>query len=165
MVRFVETEVRSMGRSSSGVKGMELDGAHIVGAEMINSGEQILIVTEKGYGKKTVIDEYRLTHRGSKGVKALNVTEKNGSMASLKRVDEGKELELIIVTDSGVIIKLPMDQVSTLKRATQGVRLINLKDEQMVSTVTIVEKEEDDETDENSSPVLNNENGDKKEED
>ncbi len=145
MVRFVEDEVRAMGRSSSGVKGMDLDGAHIVGAEMINAGEQILIVTEKGYGKKTVIDEYRLTHRGSKGVKALNVTEKNGSMASLKRVDEGKELELIIVTDSGVIIKLPMDQVSTLKRATQGVRLINLKDEQSVSTVTIVEKEDEDE--------------------
>ncbi len=148
MVRFVEDEVRSMGRSSSGVKGMELDGAHIVGAEMIHSGEQILIVTEKGYGKKTVIDEYRLTHRGSKGVKALNVTEKNGSMASLKRVDEDKELELIIVTDSGVIIKLPMDQVSTLKRATQGVRLINLKEDQSVSTVTIVEAE--DETEEES---------------
>lgn len=151
MVRFIESEVRSMGRSSSGVKGMELDGAHIVGAEMINSGEQILIVTEKGYGKKTVIDEYRLTHRGSKGVKALNVTEKNGSMASLKRVDEGKELELIIVTDSGVIIKLPMDQVSTLKRATQGVRLINLKDDQSVSTVTIVDKEEEDESDSEES--------------
>ncbi len=150
MVRFVEDEVRAMGRSSSGVKGMDLDGAHIVGAEMINAGEQILIVTEKGYGKKTVIDEYRLTHRGSKGVKALNVTEKNGSMASLKRVDEGKELELIIVTDSGVIIKLPMDQVSTLKRATQGVRLINLKDEQAVSTVTIVEKEDEDENETDS---------------
>ncbi len=153
MVRFIESEVRSMGRSSSGVKGMELDGAHIVGAEMINSGEQILIVTEKGYGKKTVIDEYRLTHRGSKGVKALNVTEKNGSMASLKRVDEGKELELIIVTDSGVIIKLPMDQVSTLKRATQGVRLINLKDDQSVSTVTIVDKEEDEESDSEESTI------------
>ena len=156
MVRFVESEVRSMGRSSSGVKGMELDGAHIVGAEMINSGEQILIVTEKGYGKKTVIDEYRLTHRGSKGVKALNVTEKNGSMASLKRVDEGKELELIIVTDSGVIIKLPMDQVSTLKRATQGVRLINLKDDQSVSTVTIVDKEEEDEISETENNSDNN---------
>ena len=149
MVRFVESEVRSMGRSSSGVKGMELDGAHIVGAEMINAGEQILIVTEKGYGKKTVIDEYRLTHRGSKGVKALNITEKNGSMASLKRVDDDKELELIIVTDSGVIIKLPMDQVSTLKRATQGVRLINLKDDQLVSTVTIVDKEDEDDESEN----------------
>ena len=155
MVRFVEDEVRAMGRSSSGVKGMDLDGAHIVGAEMINAGEQILIVTEKGYGKKTIIDEYRLTHRGSKGVKALNVTEKNGSMASLKRVDEGKELELIIVTDSGVIIKLPMDQVSTLKRATQGVRLINLKDEQAVSTVTIVEKEDEDENETDSDSDVN----------
>jgi DNA gyrase subunit A len=163
MVRFVENEVRAMGRSSSGVKGMDLDGAHIVGAEMINSGEQILIVTEKGYGKKTFIDEYRLTHRGSKGVKALNVTEKNGSMASLKRVDEGKELELIIVTDSGVIIKLPMDQVSTLKRATQGVRLINLKDDHTVATISLVDKEKEEEQIEDSvenPEVINNDNSD-----
>ena len=163
MVRFVENEVRAMGRSSSGVKGMDLDGAHIVGAEMINSGEQILIVTEKGYGKKTFIDEYRLTHRGSKGVKALNVTEKNGSMASLKRVDEGKELELIIVTDSGVIIKLPMDQVSTLKRATQGVRLINLKDDQSVSTVTIVDKEDEETPEESNENQKNNDSIEEKE--
>ena len=151
LVRFDENEVRSMGRSSSGVKGMELDGAIVVGAEVVDSGHHVLIVTEKGYGKQTSIDEYRLTHRGSKGVKALNVTEKNGMMASLKCLHPGDALDLMIITDSGIIIKLPLEQVSTLKRATQGVRLINLKDDQKVSTVALVVKEEDFKEDENIS--------------
>ena len=152
LVRFKEDEVRSMGRSSSGVKGIELDGAHVVGAEVVDPGHMVLIVTEKGYGKQTVIDEYRLTHRGSKGVKALNVTEKNGQMASLKCLDPEVEQDLMIITDSGIIIKLPLDQVSTLKRATQGVRLINLKDEQKVATVALVVKEdESEETSEESN--------------
>ena len=145
LVRFKEEEVRSMGRSSSGVKGIELDGAHVVGAEVVEAGHMVLIVTENGYGKQTVIDEYRLTHRGSKGVKALNVTEKNGQMASLKCLNPDDKLDLMIITDSGIIIKLPLDQVSTLKRATQGVRLINLKDEQKVSTVALVVREEESE--------------------
>ena len=151
LVRFKEEEVRSMGRSSSGVKGIELDGAHVVGAEVVEPGHMVLIVTENGYGKQTVIDEYRLTHRGSKGVKALNVTEKNGQMASLKCLNPEAKLDLMIITDSGIIIKLPLDQVSTLKRATQGVRLINLKDEQKVSTVALVVREE--ESDENNEEV------------
>ena len=142
MVRFDENEIRSMGRSSSGVKGMELDGAIVVGLEVVETGHMVLIVTENGYGKQTIVDEYRLTHRGSKGVKALNITEKNGTMVSLKCFEPNAPLDLIIITDSGIIIKLPLDQVSTLKRATQGVRLMNLKDEQKVSTVTLVEKEE-----------------------
>ena len=146
LVRFDENEVSSMGRSSSGVKGMELDGAIVVGAEVVESGHYVLIVTEKGYGKQTVIDEYRLTHRGSKGVKAFNVTEKNGMMASLKCLDPDESLDLMIITDSGVIIKLPLEQVSTLKRATQGVRLINLKDDQKVSTVALVVKEDEEES-------------------
>ena len=143
LVRFDENEVRSMGRSSSGVKGMELDGSIVVGAEVVFPDYLVLIVTENGYGKKTPIEEYRLTHRGSKGVKALNVTEKNGMMASLKclKAEDDNNLDLMIMTDSGIIIKLPLEQVSTLKRATQGVRLINLKDNQKVSTVALVEKE------------------------
>ncbi len=143
MVRFEETEIRSMGRSTSGVKGIDLDGSKVIGAEVINQGEEILIVTEKGYGKKTSIDEYRLTHRGSKGVKALNVTEKNGNMVALKYVNPLfiEKLDIIIITDSGIIMRMPLSQISTLKRATQGTRLIHLKDEQKVSTVDIVEKE------------------------
>ena len=151
MVRFDENEVRSMGRSSSGVKGMELDGAIVVGAEVVESNQMVLIVTENGYGKQTVIDEYRLTHRGSKGVKALNITDKNGSMVSLKTLAPNEQLDLMIMTDSGIIIKLPLEQVSTLKRATQGVRLMNLKDNQKVTTVALVERE-------NTEENLDNEN-------
>ena len=141
LVRFDENEVRSMGRSSSGVKGIDLNGSIVVGAEVVDSGHLVLIVTENGYGKKTIIDEYRKTHRGSKGVKALNVTEKNGMMASLKCLRPDVDLDLMIMTDNGIIIKLPLEQVSILRRATQGVRLINLKDNQKVATVALVEKE------------------------
>ena len=142
MVRFNEDEVRVMGRSASGVKGIELEDSKVIGAEVIKPNQLILIVTENGYGKKSEIEEYRLTHRGSKGVKALNITDKNGMMVALKCVNPGNEYDLMIMTDSGIIIKLPLEQVSTLKRATQGVRLINLKDNQKVSTVAVVEKEE-----------------------
>ncbi len=143
MVRFNEDEVRVMGRSASGVKGIELEDSIVIGAEVLKQGQQILIVTEKGYGKKSEIEEYRLTHRGSKGVKALNITDKNGMMVALNCVDPSDDYDLMIMTDSGIIIKLPLEQVSTLKRATQGVRLINLKDDQKVSTVAIVEKDEE----------------------
>ena len=143
MVRFNETEIRSMGRGTSGVKGIDLTDSEVVSSEIINSGEDILIVTEKGYGKKTLIDEYRLTHRGSKGVKALNITEKNGNMVALKYVNPNyvDKLDVMIITDSGIIMRMPLSQISTLKRATQGNRLINLKDNQKVATIAIVEKE------------------------
>lgn len=140
MVRFVENEIRSMGRGTSGVKGIELDGAVVVGADVVDKNNQVLIVTKNGYGKKTYIDEYRLTHRGSKGVKAMNITEKNGEMVSLRCV-VGDE-DLMLITDTGIIMRMPMEQISTLKRATQGVRLINLKDNQSVATVTPIMKEE-----------------------
>ena len=151
MVRFVENEIRTMGRTASGVKGIELNGASVVGGEIINSDEEVLIVTEKGYGKKTPIDEYRLTHRGSKGVKALNVTEKNGMLVSLRSVNG--DCDLMIITDNGVVMRMPITQISTLKRATQGVRLINLKDDTKVATVALVSKslkDEDNESEEES---------------
>ena len=142
MVRFNESEVRVMGRSASGVKGIDLNsGDKVIGAEVVKDGNLILIVTEKGYGKQTLVDEYRLTHRGSKGVKALNITDKNGIMAGLKCVDDKELYDVMIITDSGIIIKMPLEQISTLKRATQGVRLINLKDNQLVSTIALVLKE------------------------
>ena len=150
MVRFNEDEVRVMGRSASGVKGIELEDSKVIGAEVIKPNQLILIVTENGYGKKSEIEEYRLTHRGSKGVKALNITDKNGMMVALKCVNPDDDYDLMIMTDSGIIIKLPLEQVSTLKRATQGVRLINLKDDQKVSTVAVVEKEEIEESTEST---------------
>jgi len=146
MVRFKENEIRIMGRTASGVKGIELNGASVVGGEIINSDEEVLIVTEKGYGKKTPIDEYRLTHRGSKGVRALNVTEKNGMLVSLKSIKE--DCDLMIVTDNGIVMRMPIVQISTLKRATQGVRLINLKEDTKVATVTLVSKSSKDEENE-----------------
>ena len=150
MVRFNENEIRVMGRSSSGVKGISFENSYVVGAEVVNKDEDVLIVTEKGYGKKTNVDQYRLTHRGSKGVKALNVTEKNGNLVSLKTVkcDE----DLLIITNSGIIIRIDTQQISTLNRNTQGIRLINLKDNQKVSTVALVEKEIDspDESEDNN---------------
>ncbi len=155
LVRFDENEVRSMGRGSSGVKGMDLGESIVIGAEVVEPGQYVLIVTEKGYGKQTLIDEYRLTHRGSKGVKALNVTDKNGMIASLKCINPDVPHDLMIITDSGIIIKLPLEQVSTLKRATQGVRLINLKDDQKVSTVALVLKDEENLSDSQSDESNN----------
>lgn len=148
MIRFNENEIRIMGRTATGVKGIELEDNNIcVGCEIANLGQEILVVTSNGYGKRTNIDEYRMTHRGSKGVRALNLTEKNGNIVSFKLVN-GDE-DLMIITDSGIIIRLAVDQVSTTGRVAQGVRLIHLKDNQKVSTVTLLEKEEtEDETQE-----------------
>lgn len=133
MVRFNETEVRSMGRNASGVRGMALEDNYCVGTEVAIIKQEVLIVTENGYGKRTPIDEYRLTHRGSKGVKTLNITDKNGKIVAFKSVD-GDE-DIIIITDSGVVIRVPVEQISSMGRATQGIRLINLKDNQKVTTV------------------------------
>ena len=144
MVRFDENEVRIMGRSSSGVKAIDFEETdNVVGAEVVTPDKQILVVTENGYGKKTNVEEYRKTHRGSKGVKALNTTEKTGKMVSLRSV-EGNE-DLIIITDGGITVRLTLEQVSSLGRNTQGVRLIKLKDDQKVSTVTTIIKTEEDE--------------------
>ena len=151
MVRFNENEVRVMGRGASGVKGIDMNAGCVIGAEIVNNSELILVVTEKGYGKKTVVDEYRLTHRGSKGVKALNITDKNGLIVAFKSV-VGDE-DIIITTDEGTIIRLDVANVSTLRRNTQGVRLMNLKDKQVVTSVTVVSKEESVTDDDNVQEV------------
>lgn len=140
MIRFVESEIRIMGRSASGVKGIEMVEGIAVGCEIAEPGDQVLIVTEKGYGKQTDIGEYRMTHRGSKGVKALNITEKNGKIVAFHSVT-GEE-DLMIVTNNGIIIRISLDQISKTGRVAQGVRLINLKGEQQVATATTIEKEE-----------------------
>ena len=139
MIRFNEQEIRIMGRTAAGVKGIELGDGKCVGCEIAKNDEQILVVTEKGYGKRTNINEYRMTHRGSKGVKALNVTEKNGNIISFKIVT-GNE-DLMIITNSGIIIRLSVEQISTTGRVAQGVRLINLKENQKVSSIALLDKE------------------------
>lgn len=140
MVRFNEDAVRIMGRSASGVRGINLDGGILVGMEIVEPNEYVLVITEKGYGKKTPVDEYRITNRGGKGVKTVNITEKNGSIVSFKTVDDSKDL--MIITDSGIIIRLAVDKISTMSRVTQGVKLINLKEDSIVSSTSIVDREE-----------------------
>ena len=142
MIRFNENEIRVMGRNASGVKGIELSGeCYCVGAEIAKEGQEVLVVTEKGYGKRTDINEYRLTHRGSKGVKTLNITDKNGTIVAFKTVTNNKDL--MIITDQGIIIRISLDKVSKMSRVTQGVRLMNLREGQKVATVSIVEKDEE----------------------
>ena len=140
MVRFNESAVRIMGRSASGVRGINLDDGILVGMEIVEPNEYVLVITEKGYGKKTPVDEYRITNRGGKGVKTVNITEKNGSIVSFKTVDDSKDL--MIITDSGIIIRLAVDKISTMSRVTQGVKLINLKEDSIVSSTSIVDREE-----------------------
>lgn len=142
MVRFNENEIRVMGRTASGVKGIELsEGCYCVGSEIVKENQDVLVVTEKGYGKRTSINEYRLTHRGSKGVKTLNITEKNGTIVAFKAVDLNKDL--MIVTNQGIIIRISLSNVSKMSRVTQGVKLMNLREGQSVSTVSLVEKDEE----------------------
>lgn len=151
MVKFIEDEVRVMGRTASGVRGITLNGSECIGAEKAMENDSLIIVTKKGYGKQTNISDYRQTKRGSKGVKALNVTEKNGDLAAFKLAKENHDL--VIVTNTGMIIRVPLDQINVLGRVTQGVRLINLKDNQEVSNISLVEKnnEENIETSENEA--------------
>ena len=141
MIRFNENEIRVMGRTAAGVRGIDVGEGYCVGCEIGESNQEILVVTEKGYGKKTSIDEYRMTHRGSKGVKALNITDKNGNIVAFKTIS-GDE-DLMIVTNSGIIIRISSEQVSKTGRVAQGVKLMNLKNEQKVSTVAIIKKEEE----------------------
>lgn len=152
MVVFNEEEIRVMGRTASGVRGINLGDSDCVGLEVASLENNILIVTENGYGKKTLVSEFRTTKRGSKGVKALNITEKNGTLVAFKLINEDQDL--MIITNSGMIIRLPLNQISQLGRVTQGVRLINLKENQVVSTISIVDKESEEEQNEE----INNEN-------
>ena len=140
LARFNETNVRIMGRSASGVRGINIDDStNLVGMEVVENNCDVLVITEKGYGKKTPINEYRLTNRGGKGVKTLNITEKNGSIVAFKTVFGGKDL--MIITDEGIVIRIDVSQISTMSRVTQGVKLINLRDGQFVSSVALVEND------------------------
>ena len=141
MVRFNENEVRVMGRSAAGVRGITLENDYCVGTEVASESQEVLVVTEKGYGKKTAVSEYRQTKRGSKGVKTLSITEKNGIIVGFKSVYN--DCDLMIITNSGIIIRLDMSSISTMGRVTQGVRLINLKENSSVSSISVVSKGEE----------------------
>ena len=141
MVKFNENEIRVMGRTASGVRGINLENGTCICCEIVNDDDLILLVTEKGYGKQTYVRDFRQTKRGSKGVKALNITEKNGNLVAVKIVRPDKEL--VIMTDSGMTMRMPLDQISVLGRVTQGLRLINLRENQKVSTISLVDKVEE----------------------
>ncbi|MCL2522130.1 MAG: DNA gyrase subunit A [Erysipelotrichales bacterium] len=147
-IRFDENDVRDMGRNASGVRGMDIgENDYLVGMTMIDSDEEeILVVTEKGFGKRSLAEEYRLQYRGGRGIKALNVTEKNGSLVALRSVNDQEDL--IISTNKGVVIRMHVEQIAKTGRATQGVRLIRLKDDQSVSTITVVTRDESEEIEE-----------------
>ncbi|MBQ8901713.1 MAG: DNA gyrase subunit A [Bacilli bacterium] len=138
MVKFDENEIRAMGRTATGVRGINLEGGNCICCEVVNDDSTILLVTEKGYGKRTEVREFRQTKRGSKGVLALNITEKNGTLVSAKLVENDKDV--IIMSNAGITIKLPVDQISLLGRVTQGLRLISLRDNQTVATISVVDK-------------------------
>lgn len=158
MVKFKEDDVRVMGRTAAGVRGINLADSKCISLEVVADNDLILIVTENGYGKKSRVNDYRETNRGSKGVKAINITEKNGHIVAVKLIYGDQDA--IIMTDSGMTMRMSLDQVSILGRATQGVRLINLKNDQKVATVSLVDKnnEEDEETaSDTAENTINNE--------
>ena len=140
LVKFDENEIRIMGRSASGVRGIDLGDGYCIDANVAVPGKEVLVVTENGYGKRTTIDEYRTTHRGSKGVKTLNSTDKTGNIVAFKVVND--EEDLMIITNSGMVIRIPISQISVMSRVTQGVRLITLKEEQKVTSVFNIPKED-----------------------
>ncbi|MBU8881292.1 DNA gyrase subunit A [Bacillus sp. FJAT-29790] len=154
LIRFPEDDVRSMGRTATGVKGISLrEEDEVVGMEVLEEDTQILIVTKNGYGKRTPSEEYRIQGRGGKGIKTCNITEKNGSLISMRAVT-GEE-DLMLITTGGVLIRMAVSDISTMGRNTQGVRLIRLDEAQneFVATVAKVEKDEDKSEDELTKPL------------
>ncbi len=141
-IHFLETDIREIGRTATGVRGMDIpDEEEVVGVAIIDGkDDDILVITENGYGKRTSINEYRLQNRGGKGVKTLNVTAKNGKLKTLRKVTDDEDI--IVVSDRGITIRMPIDQISQTKRATQGVRIISLKGDQKVATIAIVDHQE-----------------------
>lgn len=144
-IRFSESDIRPMGRISAGVRGILVeDGEQAIGMAIVNTdGDEIVIVTENGYGKRTNVDAFRVQIRGGKGVKAINMTEKNGKMVSLSTV-RGDE-DLIVVTDKGMVIRTHLDQILTVGRDTQGVSIIRLNEGHKAATIAVVPREDDEE--------------------
>ncbi|RED83392.1 MULTISPECIES: DNA gyrase subunit A [Cohnella] len=142
-IRFSEDDVRAMGRSATGVKGIQLDdNDKVIDMDVVEPEQDVLIVTSKGYGKRTPMTEYRIQTRGGKGIKTLNVTDKNGEIVGLKVVHD--EEDLMIMTSSGTLIRTSMSGINTMGRITQGVKLINIRDEDSVATVARAPRSEDD---------------------
>ena len=156
-VRFNEEDARSLGRVSSGVRGISLgEGDEVVGMIAYNpaaeaaSGQTILVVSEHGYGKRSDPEDYRLTARGSKGVKTLDITDKTGTVVAIKNVSD--ENDLMIITQSGLTIRMPASDIRVMGRATQGVRLINIRENDSIASVSVVSRNEEETEPESQEP-------------
>jgi DNA gyrase subunit A len=143
LVRFEETKTRPMGRTASGVRGITLkdDTDEVIGMVTVNDmSSEILVVAENGYGKRSSLDEYRITNRGGKGVKTLNITEKTGKLISINSVTDADDL--MIINKSGLTIRMAVEDLRVMGRATQGVKLINIKGNDSIAAVTKVMKDD-----------------------
>ncbi|MEZ5000216.1 MAG: DNA gyrase C-terminal beta-propeller domain-containing protein [Bacteroidales bacterium] len=146
-IRFPESSVRPMGRTASGVRGITLGNANdrvigMVTVDIETGEENLLVVSEKGYGKRSDAEDYRITNRGGKGVKTINITEKTGKLIALKSVTD--EDDLMIITHVGTALRIPVSSLRIMGRATQGVKLINLRENDSIASVAKVEVNEED---------------------
>ncbi len=158
-IRFNESIVRAIGRTASGVRGIRLgnENDEVIGMVCVqDENEDILVVSENGYGKRSKIDDYRITNRGGKGVKTINITEKTGQLIAMKSVSDDNDL--MIITSNGLTIRLAVNSISVLGRATQGVRVINLKDNDKIASVARISVEEDKEENNDGEEVDTEEN-------
>ena len=143
-IRFNEQTVRAIGRVGAGVRGISIeDDDEVVGMIAIEPDDKkdVLVVSENGFGKRTDLDEYRITNRGGKGVKTINVTEKTGKLVSIQAV--GDDNDLMVINRSGVVIRTAVDQIRLAGRATQGVKVINLREGDSIASVVVVPKTEE----------------------
>lgn len=159
LIRFPETDIRSMGRTASGVRGIRLrEGDSVVGMEILEPEDNVLVITEKGYGKQTKEAEYRVQSRGGMGIKTCQITDKNGPLVAVRTVN-GTE-DIMLITVNGILIRMDVNDISTTGRSTQGVRLIRLGEDEVVATVAKVKKDIDlpEETEEDIEGMLIEEN-------
>jgi DNA gyrase subunit A len=157
-IRFNEKTVRAVGRTAQGVKAVTLgsDQDEVIGMVCVDNPERdILVISDKGYGKRSALEDYRITNRGGKGVKTINITEKTGNLIAILSVDDN--LDFMIINRSGITIRLKVEDLRVMGRATQGVRLISLRGNDAIAAVTAVIK--DDEDDERSSDIVMEEDG------
>lgn len=143
-VHFNESDVRPMGRTAAGVRGVTIESDHekVIGMVCISRPDaNLLVVSEKGYGKRSPLEDYRITRRGGKGVKTINITEKTGKLVAIKEV--GDNDELMIINRSGISIRIAVSELRVMGRATQGVRLIRLNEEDVISSVEKIQKMEE----------------------
>jgi DNA gyrase subunit A len=150
-IRFPESDVRSMGRVTRGVRGIKLnEGDYLIGMCLEKEGAQLLTITENGYGKRTPTEEYRLQTRGGKGISNYNITEKTGKIAAIAMAEEGEDL--LLVTSGGIIMRTKIEEISSLSRSTQGVRVVKLGDGIKVIDIAGAAREEEEELPEGEEP-------------